>query len=251
MLRLPVRTTCSAAACGGRCADCEWRRSEPLRRLQARSVLPRAAPTAAAAALATHHHSLPNHTHPSAAYAVSLPPLPLTVASVAALGLGLRCLARPVARVDDLRLADHKAILDELPDVLPCSARARGRGSSSTPGRHTTATRAPRSAPGGLHTPRASPEPLQRQLRRVQCIDPGAHRSTRTPFRPSAASKTLATAPATPPDGVEGQQARMPGTQSRLLRTAAVPCRAPSPATEATEAFYTSITHWSWPGRSR
>lgn len=47
-----------------------------------------------------------------------------TIARVAALGLGLRHLTRTEARVDDARLADDKAVLDELADVLACSSIA-------------------------------------------------------------------------------------------------------------------------------
>lgn len=43
-----------------------------------------------------------------------------TVARVAALGLGLSRQPRASAGVDDLRLADHQAVLDQLPNVLPC-----------------------------------------------------------------------------------------------------------------------------------
>lgn len=45
----------------------------------------------------------------------------LTIAGVATLGLCLCLTPCPGARVDGCGLADHKAILDQLPDVLPCS----------------------------------------------------------------------------------------------------------------------------------
>jgi hypothetical protein len=50
-------------------------------------------------------------------------PLPLTIAGVAALGLGLRREPRARARVDDLRLADDQAVLDQLAHVLACGGR--------------------------------------------------------------------------------------------------------------------------------
>jgi hypothetical protein len=63
-------------------------------------------------------NAAPLNTPPPPAW-LRLRPLP-TIAGVAALGLGLRRQTRARPRVDDLRLADHKAVLHQLADVLPC-----------------------------------------------------------------------------------------------------------------------------------
>lgn len=48
----------------------------------------------------------------------------LTVAGVAALGLGQLCLPSAAARVDLGRLLDDEAVLHQLADVLPCTPQA-------------------------------------------------------------------------------------------------------------------------------
>jgi hypothetical protein len=80
---------------------------------------------------------------------------------VAALGLGLCLTPGARAAVHHLRLLDHVAVLDQLPDVLPCNRRDERRCGARAAGGSQASVRLPHRVRWSLLLPRA---PLLRCL---------------------------------------------------------------------------------------